>query len=567
MIRDKYPPRVEFDFTTGSLQDQSANSYSSTFTAGGAYWGKGERGRNLVFDGATTDINLGDVSDFDNDEVQSFASVFQTTDSNIRVFMSKSNDTPFKGWNFYMSAGKLIFRMYENLATSGFRVSSDDTFNDGDVHSAVITYDGNGGTGVKIYVDNKEVEVTIENDVAFTGSTLTSANLNIGMASYGSLWWDGPLYKVMQFGVELSSEEAVQLLEELNTAIQYNLTQINGLSFPTGRQLLAEGKDLVDRSVIWNRFNDGVASYPDAEILRVSYGGTNTYYVGQYVMCAGCKYKLTGQARSDGTVVPNVSILTSTAFTGTNSTDWQDIDIEFNYISADGRIFFGSQSGTGGYVEFRNLRLIELNEESQDAPTNLLESVYIADGKGWNESVSSVTSGFIENTGWQVDSGSFDIVDERDETKAIEMGQASIAYMPNPITGGYGTWEFELWKEDEIGQPYVSIMQDRVAQFADGIGYQIVVSSIEQVFLRRTTAGGAVTVLSTATGVFPLQQWVKFKITRDASGTWNMWIDGVQVGSGAVDNTYVTGLPFVNINSSNPVGDKVRNFKFIPYIQ
>jgi hypothetical protein len=47
MIRDIYPPRVEFDFTKGSLQDQSANGYASTLTAGSAYWNKGEKGRDL----------------------------------------------------------------------------------------------------------------------------------------------------------------------------------------------------------------------------------------------------------------------------------------------------------------------------------------------------------------------------------------------------------------------------------------------------------------------------------------------------------------------------------------
>jgi len=253
--------------------------------------------------------------------------------------------------------------------------------------------------------------------------------------------------------------------------------------------------------------------------------------------------------------------------TGTNATaTWQYIDeVLYNPSVASTPFKMGQTAAAIGSCYYSDIECIKLNSDNENdfaSPRG-----YIANGEGWNESVTPTTGGFLENTGWIVDTGSLEVTDEGDGTKSLELGLATEAHRPNPITSGYGTWEFELWKDLETSQPYISFLQDRVASFANALGYQIVVASTETVILRRTTAGGATTVLTTAAGYMPLQQWVKFKITRTTNGTWRMWIDDVEVGTATVDNTYTTGLPYININSSNPVGDKVRNFKFIPYIQ
>jgi hypothetical protein len=100
----------------------------------------------------------------------------------------------------------------------------------------------------KIYVDNQLVDTTLAHDVAFTASTLNAKDYRIGMASYGSLWFDGPMSYVAQFGVELSAQEATQLLTEMNTAIPYNLTDIKSYPASTGMKdgvvqaYIADGK-------------------------------------------------------------------------------------------------------------------------------------------------------------------------------------------------------------------------------------------------------------------------------------------------------------------------------------
>jgi len=574
MIRDIIPPRVEFDFTKGSLQDQSSNGYTSTFTAGSAYWNKDEKARSLVFDGTATAINLGNVSDFDNDEVQSFAAVFKTTSNAIQMIAIKSDgSTIFPGWALYISGGQIFFRIYQTSTATGFRISTDDTFNDGEVHSVVVTYGGTtggqGGVNTKIYVDNQLVDTTLSHDVAFTASTLNANDYRIGMASYGSLWFDGPLYYVAQFGAELTSQQANQLLTELNTTIPYTAVDFKSKD----RYINAVADGMMKKSGTDDWIVDGVggvlSKYTDTirgQVLAVYSGAGNITYAYQYNLEVGY-YRLRGWLRGDGTGGTARIKVGGVWMTGSNATGtWQYIDeVLYNPSAANVPFKMGQTVATTNTCYFSDIECIKLNSNNENDFVS--PRAYIADGKGWNESVSPTTSGFLENTEWVVDTGSLEVTDEGDGTKSLELGLATEAHRPNPITSGYGTWEFELWKDLDTSQPYVSFLQDRIASFANALGYQIVVSATEAVILRRTTAGGATTVFATAAGYMPLQQWVQFKITRTTDGTWRMWLDDVEIDSATVDNTYTTGLPYININSSNPVGDKIRNFRFIPYIE
>jgi hypothetical protein len=91
MIRDIIPPRVEFDFTKGSLQTSLLMATLLLLQQVMLIGIKERKARSLVFDGAATAINLGNVSDFDNDEVQSFAAVFKTTSNAIQMIAIKSD--------------------------------------------------------------------------------------------------------------------------------------------------------------------------------------------------------------------------------------------------------------------------------------------------------------------------------------------------------------------------------------------------------------------------------------------------------------------------------------------
>jgi hypothetical protein len=79
--------------------------------------------------------------------------------------------------------------------------------------------------------------------------------------------------------------------------------------------------------------------YAGARVLRVASAADNGA-VGQPVMTIGTRYRLTGRARGDGTGRPGVYVnVTGYVFTGTSSTDWQEIDATFNAGGATLELF------------------------------------------------------------------------------------------------------------------------------------------------------------------------------------------------------------------------------------
>jgi hypothetical protein len=482
----------------------------------------------------------------------------------------------FPGWAFYLSGGQIFFRIYQTSTGTGFRLSTDDTFNDGEYHSVVVTYGGlnglsKGGAGTKIYVDNQLVDTTLSHDVAFTASTLNSNDYRIGMASYGSLWFDGCLCKVIQFGVELSAQEATQLLTEMNTAIPY--TAVDFKSDTRYINAIADGMMKKTGTDDW--IVDGVGgvlskvSDPErGQVLAVYSGAGNITYAYQYNLEAGY-YRLKGWLRGDGTGGTARIKVGGTWMTGSNATStWQMIDeVLYNPSAANVPFKMGQTAATTNTCYYSDIECIKLNSANENDFAS--PHSYIADGKGWNESVGAVASGFLENTGWTVDAGAYLVQTDDDNFGKYfyASGASSLASMPNPLSCPYGQWEFDLWKGFDSGQPYVSFLQDKVASTFNANGYQFVVSSTEQVLLRRTDSGSATTIISGSVGAFPIAEWVHVKITRDTFGYWKVWVNDVQVGSRTLENTYTSGLPFVSINSAATAGDRYKNFKIIPYIQ
>jgi len=582
MIRDIYPPRVEFDFTKGSLQDQSTNGYATTLTPGDAYWGKGEKGRHLVF-GGNTDIDLGNVADFDNDEVQSFAAVFSTTETGIQMIMIKSDGAViFPGWAMYISGGQIFFRIYQTTTATGFRISTDDTFNDGEEHTVVVTYGGlnglsKGGGNVKIYVDNQLVDTTLAQDVAFTVSTLNSGNWVLGEASYGSLWFDGPIRYAAQFGVEFTPQEATQLLTELNTAIPYNLTDVKSVGNYVN--ILPDGNMEDTGTDTYASFNSATVTketdspHSGGKYLKISYNGVASpgARVNDQVQ-VGKTYRFTGWAKSDGTWTPQINDFSGVFWEGTTSTDWQRFDVIKEWTNA-GLDFILYHSGqTSGYTAWDDINIFECEPDG----TPKYMKAYIADGKGWNESVANVTSGQIENTGFTLQSGFWKVNDEDGFNKNLTCVSNGLATRPSSQV--YGTWEFDFKRTTNADIDYISFVSDRIGATVEPIGYHLLVTDYgatqDTVALRRSTGVGATLLFVGEAGIITSGEWYKFRITRDASGVFKIYMKGATdadyvllTASGgsnpSTDNTYTI---CTHLNLDLDTGN-IRNFKFIPYIQ
>jgi len=90
-----------------------------------------------------------------------------------------------------------------------------------------------------------------------------------------------------------------------------------------------------------------------SQALRVTYAGVNNGEARQTILTVGERYRITGYARGDGTYVPSVRIQSAAVWAGTNSDQWQEIDVEG---IADGTLLrlYSSLSGAG-FVEFDNI--------------------------------------------------------------------------------------------------------------------------------------------------------------------------------------------------------------------
>ena len=552
MIYDKYLDNltVDLDFTKGSLQDQSANGYSIT-SSGSPNWTSTERGRAMNFDGSTDSFQTNNPVTAAQCTMSTW--VKMSEQGTVYLFAGRTGDPYFTG--LFTSTGLQIQvdaggtkdqKMYQNLSGRGW-------------NHIVATKDGTDHTKIKIYLNG------IEQPTNPSGNVGTAAEFSF----YGngiSNSFQGQSTGMKFWNVILTPEEVAKLYEE--ELVRHPQTVVDFKSASLYQSILADG-DMKDLTTdLWITNGDGsVAKAYDterAQVLAVTRDADSNTYAQQdlFIPSFGKQYRVRGWYKTDGSASARVKAGDTWAITTSTETDWTYFD-SYPLDPVTGDYFWLGALGAAGTVWYSDIEVFECEDDG----TPVRMQAYIADGKGWNESVAPTTAGFLENTGWTIASGSAEVTAEDDFEKSIELGLATLAHRPNPITSGYGTWEFDVWKDLDTSQPYVSFLQDRVAQFADGLGYQIVIASTESVLLRRTTAGGAATVLSTAAGYFPLQQWVHFKITRTTDGTWRMWIDDVEVGTATTDNTYSSGLPYICINSSNPVGDKVKNFKFIPYIQ
>jgi len=110
----------------------------------------------------------------------------------------------------------------------------------------------------------------------------------------------------------------------------------------------------------WGGGGDGILSketddpYEGIRCLRVEHGeGIGVAY--QTFLDIGFCYRITGQARSDGSDIPSFRTeWAAIIWEGTNSTDWQEIDAVFVATSETARFY----SGENGYCEYDDIKII-----------------------------------------------------------------------------------------------------------------------------------------------------------------------------------------------------------------
>jgi hypothetical protein len=128
-----------------------------------------------------------------------------------------------------------------------------------------------------------------------------------------------------------------------------------------------------------------------SRLLRVDYDAS-WEAAQQTVMVIGGRYRAHGWARSDGTAIPAFNDVAGDVWTGTTSTSWQEVNVDFTARNTRARL--RKTSAAGVYVEFDDFTLTEIpgyalcpnlvTPGTYDGTQVLASNMLLANPTGWN---------------------------------------------------------------------------------------------------------------------------------------------------------------------------------------
>jgi len=545
-IKDKYLEKIVGNWLRdGSLADLSGKGNTATLSSGSTYWVNTARGRVPDIDGVATEITIDPANTSYNVAGVDFSLscwvYLRNTSAFSSIFGRLSTN---EGWRFYEASGNAGFSVGDGTATS-----INGTIN---THRWVfLTGTHNESTGAMNFYINGVFAATGSRAYVEDSSDLVGLGTeNNG----GSQWMDGYIQDAIIWkGVEFTGAEVAQLYEEGLQEAHYDSVDIKQLSDPA-RNLLPDG-DMeavgVADYVVFN--NASLAKETDtphsgSQYLKVNYNGTAGpgARINDLVQ-VGKTYRFRGWAKSDGTWNPQINDFGGIVWQGTTSTSWQYFDFVKNWTNTGEDFILYSSGQTSGYTAWDDITI-------QEVPN--VDDVYIANGKGWNETFAAQTTGFLSNTDWELNGVTTSIINISGN-KAITTNTGGIQ-TSRPSKQAYGTWEFKVGNGFANFATINILHSTKHGSFNDAGGYNVSYRDDGSVRLR---IGSTTLINDTTTRVVGTE--VAIKITRTAAGLWELFVDGVSIGT-ATDNTYTTSnWCTLDLDQANTV----RDFRFLPYIE
>jgi len=138
---------------------------------------------SLDFDGVDDYVSMGNVLNLANDgsDAISISLWLKTTLSSLGYLVSKQTAFTDGYGVFMLPTGEIAFYLGSSTSSARIYAYTQNTFNDGDWHNVVITYDGSQNvSGLNIYVNNTSQALTVvTNNTPNNVSNI--ANFAIGM--------------------------------------------------------------------------------------------------------------------------------------------------------------------------------------------------------------------------------------------------------------------------------------------------------------------------------------------------------------------------------------------------
>ena len=177
-----------------SITDLGGNGVVGTLTNGPTF--NSTNNGSIVFDDANDYINFGNTSilNFEWNDPHSIEVWLKRSNNGSSYIVGKNESSGnYRGTEFTFNSVNKVFYIIRNTNSTSNRIYSitTGTYNDGEWHQFVVTYDGSGTAGgIGIYVDTVS-DVNVVNTGNITGGTTSTANAVIGARNGAANFFGG----------------------------------------------------------------------------------------------------------------------------------------------------------------------------------------------------------------------------------------------------------------------------------------------------------------------------------------------------------------------------------------
>ena len=174
-----------------------------------ADWVSGKLNNALLFGGTDEFVDLNGVANFERTDTFSFEFWFKTTTAASELILTKQTNTGnFRGWNIFIEDGKIRTALISNDGASDrLFLETDASFNDGNFHHLVVTYDGSSDiNGLNIFIDGTDVPTTTLTN-SLTASITNNVSTQISGRDGANVVFNGTVDEVVIYSVTLTAQD------------------------------------------------------------------------------------------------------------------------------------------------------------------------------------------------------------------------------------------------------------------------------------------------------------------------------------------------------------------------
>ncbi len=364
----------------GSIQDLTGTVSGDPTMSVDPLWGSGSKGQHLAFGRiANQRLDYGDVLGAEYTVPRTWVFLAKINDGvNTQGLWGKRlSSSPWSGQSIRGIGGKMEFLMRGTTVGSSLNVTSVNDYPTDYPIVVIVSYDGTGDTATMRFNGiNQTVTIT---DLFDNTSILNSGKYYVafeGVSSGNTL--DGDLYEYIEYDKALTDVEAEQLEKELLAQpfvldlakTNFQLQELYEYDENLGDELLTDGDMEASGVGDWIAGSSAILTKETTDPvngvqnLRIAYNGVANYFAYQSgIVTTNKTYRIRGWGRGDGTFVPSIQDpsgggAVTPLWTGTSSNSWQEFD--FTYVSQGALLYFRSLAANGGYIEFDELSVKEV---------------------------------------------------------------------------------------------------------------------------------------------------------------------------------------------------------------